>query len=58
MGSLYRRTKVDVQSGKRVPLGPWWMKIYDDGKPIYASTGKLEKREAATVMRKAEARIA
>jgi hypothetical protein len=49
MGSLHRRTKLDEQTGKRVPVGPWWMKIHDDGKPIYASTGELEKREAVTV---------
>jgi hypothetical protein len=58
MGSLHRRTKLDEQTGERVPVGPWWMKIHDDGKPIYASTDKLEKREAVTVMRKAEAKIA
>ena len=46
MGSLYRRTKVDNATNKRVAVGPWWMKIYDDGRPIYSSTGKFEKREA------------
>ncbi len=58
MGALYRRTKKDEQTSTRIPVGPWWMKVYDDGRPIYASTGKLEKRQAMTVMRKAEARIA
>jgi hypothetical protein len=30
-----------MQADKCVLVGPWWMKIYDDGKPTYASTGKL-----------------
>jgi hypothetical protein len=34
MGAVYRRTKKDKQTGKRTPVGPWWMKIYDDGRPI------------------------
>jgi integrase len=41
-----------------VRSGPWWMKYYDNGKPVSRSTGKLDKREAMLVLRKAEGRAA
>lgn len=52
MGMLYRRKKNGVETG------PWWMKYYDHGKPIYQSTEKLEKREAQLVLKRAELKIA
>ena len=58
MGMLYRRKKRDPVTGKLVECGPWWMKYYDGGKPIMESTGKLEKREASLVLRKAEGKVA
>ena len=57
MGMLYRRKQKD-DAGKPVEVGPWWMKIYDDGRPIYASTRKLDKREAYAAMVKEEGKIA
>ncbi|NGZ96070.1 MAG: hypothetical protein CV089_08075 [Nitrospira sp. WS110] len=32
-------------------------KYYDNGKPLYQSTGKLEQREAPAVLRRAENRV-
>ena len=58
MGMLYRRKKLDPVTGKLVEQGPWWVKYYDGGKPIYETTRKLEKRDALTVLRKAEAKVA
>ena len=58
MGMLYRRKKRDPVTGDLVECGPWWMKYYDGGKPIMESTGKLEKREAFLVLRKAEGKVA
>jgi integrase len=67
MGMLYRKyvwdktTRGPVRDSatdEPVRGGLWWMKYYDNGKPICRSTGKLEKREALLVLRKAEARVA
>lgn len=58
MGMLYRQKKRDSVTGLLVEQWPWWMKIYDDGKPIYESTGKEEKREALIVLRRAETKVA
>jgi integrase len=58
MGMLYRRKERDPVTGALIERGPWWMKYYDEGKPIYQSTGKLEKREATLTLRKAEAKVA
>jgi integrase len=55
---LYRRKKRDPETGKMIEMGPWWIKYYDDGKPIWESTRKREKREALMVLRKAEAKVA
>lgn len=33
------------------------MKYYDNGKPLYQSTGKLEQREAPAVLRRAENKV-
>lgn len=58
MGMLYRRKKRDPATGLLVEQGPWWMKYYDGGKPIYESTDKVEKREALVVLRRAETKVA
>ena len=58
MGMLYRRKKRDPATGLLVEQGPWWMKYYDGGKPIYESTGKDEKREGLVVLRRAETKVA
>lgn len=58
MGMLYRRKKRDPVTGLLVEQGPYWAKYYDDGKPVYESTGKLEKREALIVLRRAETKVA
>ncbi len=58
MGMLYRRKKLDRETGEKVEQGPWWIKYYDQGHPVYESTGKLEKREALAVLRRAEAKVA
>ena len=42
MGMLYRR-KQKNEAGKFVEVGPWWMKYYDNGRPIYQGTGTFEK---------------
>jgi len=51
MGMLYRRKKNGLETG------PWWMKYYDHGKPIYQSTEKYEKRDAIAVLRRMEAKV-
>jgi integrase len=67
MGMLYRKYVWDKANGKPlsdpdtgevVRSGLWWMKYYDNGKPVCRSTGKVDKREAMLVLRKAEGRAA
>ena len=58
MGMLYRRKKRDPVTGLLVEQGPFWMKYYDGGKPIYESTDKFEKRDAQIVLRRAETKVA
>lgn len=57
MGMLYRRKKKDSVTGKLIERGPYWMKYYDDGRPVYQSTGKTEKREAIKVLQRAEGKV-
>jgi integrase len=57
MGMLYRRKKKDPATGKLVETGPWWIKYYDQGKPYFQSTGKAEKREAISFLKKVEAKV-
>ena len=57
MGFLYRRKKKDPVTGALRETGPWWMKYYDDGKAVYESTAKREKRAALNVLRKSEAKV-
>ena len=35
MGMVYRRKKRDSVTGLLVEQGPWWMKFYDNGRPVY-----------------------
>ena len=56
MGMVYRRKTEDPVTGNMVEKGPWWMKFYDQGRPVYQSTGKVEKREALAMLKRAEAR--
>ncbi len=58
MGMLYRRKKRNPKTGKLEPTGPWWMKYYDQGKPVYRSTEQYEKREAQRALQKAEGKAA
>lgn len=58
MGMLYRRKKKNPTTGKLEPTGPWWMKFYDQGKPIFLSTKQYEKREAQKALQKAEGKVA
>ncbi len=58
MGMLYRRKKKNATTGKLEPKGPWWMKFYDQGKPIFLSTKQYEKREAQKALQKAEGKVA
>jgi len=57
MGMLYRRKKRDPVTCMLVEFGPWWMKFYDNGKPVYQSTEKMEKREAQAVLKRAEGKV-
>jgi len=57
MGMLYKRTKRDPLTGQLVELPTWWMKYYDNGKPIYRSTGQTEKRRAKDELNEAEEKV-
>ncbi|NGZ98490.1 MAG: site-specific integrase [Nitrospira sp. WS110] len=57
MGMLYRRKKKDPATGEFVEVGPWWMKYFDNGKPIYQSTKKYDKREAIAALKRAEHKV-
>ena len=56
MGMLYRRKQRDA-AGNLVEVGPWWMKYYDNGRPVCQSTGTFERREAKSALQKAEHRV-
>src|SRR5215469_10770001 len=57
MGMFYRRKVRDPVTGELVERGPWWMKFYHDGRPIYDSTGTADKAEARRVLRRRESQI-
>ena len=57
MGMLYRRKVKDRETEEKVEQGPWWIKYYDQGHPVYESTGKLEKREAMAALKRAEGKV-
>ncbi len=56
MGMLYRRQQKN-EAGTLVEVGPWWMKYYDNGRPVYQSTATFEKRDAAKVLTRAENKV-
>src|SRR5688500_3111663 len=56
MGMLYRR-KQRKATGVLVEGGPWWMKYYDNGRPIFESTRTFERREANAILKKAEHKV-
>src|SRR6266581_1121208 len=71
MGSIYRRTEplldavtqqpmIHPKTGKakRVPVGPWWIKFYQQGRPFRESTGTLDHAEAKKKLQAREGDIA
>ena len=58
MGALYRRTKKNPVTGEWVEQGPWWMKYYDNGRPIRESTGTDDKTEAKRRLKEKEGQVA
>ncbi|MDA2910262.1 site-specific integrase [Nitrospiraceae bacterium AH_259_D15_M11_P09] len=58
MGSVYRRTVVDEESGKRVEIGPFWIKYYRNGRPFRESTATLDRGEARRKLKQREGEIA
>ncbi len=58
MGSIYRRTVVDEESGKRVEIGPFWIKYYRNGRPFRESTATLDKGEARRKLKRREGEVA
>ncbi len=58
MGSIYRRTVVDEESGKRVEIGPFWIKYYRNGRPFRESTATLDKGEARRKLKQREGEVA
>ncbi len=38
MGSIYRKTAKDPGTGRRVDIGPYWIKFYRNGRPFREST--------------------
>ncbi len=58
MGSIYRRTVVDEESGKRVAIGPFWIKYYRNGRPFRESTATLDKGEARRKLKQREGEVA
>ena len=46
MGSLYKRGDI------------WWVKYYDDGRPVRESTGTTREKKAKTFLRNREGRVA
>ena len=57
MGMLYRRKVRDPVTGELVERGPWWIKFYHDGRPVYDSTGTTDKAEARRVLKRREGQI-
>ncbi len=58
MGSIYRRTVEDQESGKRVAIGPFWIKYYRNGRPFRESTATLDKGEARRKLKRREGEVA
>ncbi len=58
MGSIYRRTVVDEESGKRVEIGPFWIKYYRNGRPFRESAKTLDRTEAKRKLKQREGEVA
>ncbi len=58
MGSIYRRAQVDQQTGKRVEIGPFWIKYHRNGRPFRESAGTLDRADAKRKLKKREGEIA
>ncbi|MBS0167347.1 MAG: tyrosine-type recombinase/integrase [Nitrospira sp.] len=57
MGMLYRRSKRDPVTRQKVEFGPWWIKFYDNGRPIRESTGTTDKTEARRRLKEKEGKV-
>ena len=58
MGALYQRKKKNPVTGEWVEQEPWWIKYYDNGKPIRESTGTDDKTEARRRLKEKEGQVA
>ena len=58
MGALYQRKKKNPVTGEWVEQEPWWIKYYDNGKPIHESTGTDDKTEARRRLKEKEGQVA
>ncbi len=58
MGSIYRRTAKDPETGRRVGIGPFWIKYYRNGRPFRESAGTLDRADAKRKLKKREGEIA
>jgi len=58
MGTIYRKTANDPGTGRRVDIGPYWIKFYRNGRPFRESTRTLDKAEARRTLKQREGEIA
>lgn len=54
MGMLYRRKKRDSQTGQMIESKVWWMKYYDQDRPIRESAQTTDKTAAARKLKERE----
>ncbi len=57
MGSIYRRTVVDEESGKRIEIGPFWIKYHRNGRPFRESAHSEKIGEARRLLQLREGHI-
>ena len=57
MGSIYRRTVVDEESGKRVEIGPFWIKYYRNGRPFRESAHSEKITDAKRLLALREGQV-
>ncbi len=57
MGSIYRRTVVDEESGKRVEIGPFWIKYSRNGRPFRESTHSEKITDAKRLLALREGQV-
>ena len=58
MGSIYRKTAKDPGTGRRVDIGPYWIKFYRNGRPFRESTRVFDRKEATRKLKEREGEIA